>query len=108
MDENYLNTEKTYCPKCGHKFNQGEYEYDYDSGMLNYDCPDCDWSGNENAVINDTKVENDLYDKLDEYDLEGIEITDEDVLNVFKEIEDGEEYEDALKHVLQAISDCLE
>lgn len=97
---------KYVCPKCGHIFEQGEYEYDYDLAKLVFYCPDCDHSGCD--IIDNSKVENDLYDKLDEYDLEGIEITDEDVLNVFQEIEDGEEYEDALKHVLQAIRDCLE
>lgn len=97
---------KYVCPKCGHIFEQGEYEYDYELGKLVFYCPDCDHSGCD--IIDNSKVENDLYDKLDEYDIEGIEITDEDVLNVFQEIEDGEEYEDALKHVLQAIRDCLE
>lgn len=101
--------EKTYiCPNCGHKFVQGEYEYNYDSGMLDFNCPDCDWSGNENDVISDTKVENDLYDMLSDYDLDGIEITDEDVNDVFIQIEEyGSTYDEALKCVLQGIHNCL-
>lgn len=100
--------EKIYiCPNCGHKFEQGEYEYNYDSGMLDFNCPDCDWSGND--VIDEAKVENDLYDKLENYDLEGIEITDEDVKNVFERItEYGDTYEEALNDVLQGIKECLE
>lgn len=98
------------CPNCGHKFEQGEYEYNYDSGKLIFDCPECgEWSGNDDDVISDTKVENDLYDKLGDYDLEGIEITDEDVKNVFERITDyGDTYEDALNDVLQGIKECLE
>lgn len=54
------------------------------------------------------QVENDLYDKLSDYDLEGIEITDEDVNNVMTLIEDGEDYEEAITFVLCAIRDCLD
>lgn len=95
------------CPNCGHKFEQGEYEYNYNSGMLDFNCPDCDWSGND--VIDEAKVENDLYDKLENYGLEGVEITDEDVKNVFERItEYGDTYEDALNDVLKGIKECLE
>lgn len=99
---------RTFCPECGHKFEQGEYGYVYESGLLDYNCPDCEWEGTEHAVINAAKIEDDLNDKLSDYDLEGIEITDEDVNNVMTLIEDGEEYEEAISFVLCAIRDCLD
>ena len=43
--------EDTYiCPKCGHVFKQGEYEYNYDTGNTDFVCPECDWQGNEHGV----------------------------------------------------------
>ena len=43
--------EDTYiCPKCGHVFKQGEYEYNYDTAKLDFVCPECDWEGNEHGV----------------------------------------------------------
>lgn len=43
--------EDTYiCPKCGHVFKQGEYEYNYDTGNTDFVCPECDWEGNEHGV----------------------------------------------------------
>ena len=43
--------EDTYiCPKCGHVFKQGEYEYNYDTGHSDFVCPECDWQGNEYGV----------------------------------------------------------
>lgn len=38
------------CPNCGHVFKQGEYNYNYDTALLDFVCPDCDWEGNENGV----------------------------------------------------------
>ena len=38
------------CPKCGHVFKQGEYEYNYDTGNTDFVCPECDWEGNEHGV----------------------------------------------------------
>lgn len=38
------------CPKCGHIFEQGEYNYNYDTGHLDFECPECDWSGTENGL----------------------------------------------------------
>ena len=38
------------CPKCGHVFKQGEYEYNYDTAKLDFVCPECDWQGNEHGV----------------------------------------------------------
>lgn len=57
--EDYIETEEdedeededTYiCPKCGHVFKQGEYEYNYDTAKLDFVCPECDWEGNEHGV----------------------------------------------------------
>jgi hypothetical protein len=60
-------------------------------------------------VINNSKVENDLNCMLDLYDLEGIEITDEDVNNVFVQMEVyGDTYDEALRSVLEGIRDCLD
>ena len=45
--------ENTYiyiCPKCGHEFEQGEYNYNYDFGNLEFECPECDWKGTEDMV----------------------------------------------------------
>lgn len=38
------------CPNCGHVFKQGEYNYNYDTALLDFVCPDCDWEGNEKEV----------------------------------------------------------
>lgn len=44
--------EDTYiCPKCGHVFKQGEYDYNYDTAHLDFVCSECDWQGNEQEVI---------------------------------------------------------
>ena len=43
--------EETYiCPKCSHVFKQGEYNYNYDTAHLEFECPECDWEGNEQGV----------------------------------------------------------
>jgi ssDNA-binding Zn-finger/Zn-ribbon topoisomerase 1 len=45
-------TEGTYtCPKCGHVFKQGEYNFNYDTAKLDFVCPECDWEGTEEGVI---------------------------------------------------------
>ena len=45
-------TEGTYtCPKCGHVFKQGEYNFNYDTANLDFVCPECDWEGTEEGVI---------------------------------------------------------
>lgn len=46
-----------YCPECGHEFVQGEYDYNYDTAFLDFDCPECGWSGNENMVDTDEDVD---------------------------------------------------
>lgn len=57
--EDYIETEEdedeededTYiCPKCGHVFKQGEYDYNYDTAHLDFVCSECDWQGNEQEV----------------------------------------------------------
>ena len=40
-----MNTTTYICPNCGHEFQQGEYNYNYDYGSLWFDCPDCGWDG---------------------------------------------------------------
>lgn len=39
------------CPECGRVFTQGDWNYNYDTALLDFECPDCDWSGTENDVI---------------------------------------------------------
>lgn len=54
--EDYIESEEdededTYiCPKCGHVFKQGEYNYNYDTANTDFVCPECDWEGNEHGV----------------------------------------------------------
>lgn len=38
------------CPNCGHVFKQGEYDYNYETALLDFVCPECDWEGNEKDV----------------------------------------------------------
>ena len=38
------------CPNCGHVFEQGEYDFNYDSALLDFVCPECGWEGNENVL----------------------------------------------------------
>ena len=45
------------CPNCGHVFKQGEYNYNYDTALLDFVCPDCDWEGNEKEVEWDREEE---------------------------------------------------
>lgn len=39
------------CPECGHTFAQGEYDYNYNTALLDFKCPECEWEGNENQLI---------------------------------------------------------
>ena len=41
------------CPECGHVFTQGEWDFNYDTALLDFHCPDCDWEGNEHEVENE-------------------------------------------------------
>ena len=43
--------ERFICPKCGHVFEQGECNYNYDTALLDFSCPECDWEGTEKQVI---------------------------------------------------------
>lgn len=55
-DEDSDEEDTTYvCPHCGHVFEQGEWDYNYDTALLDFKCPECDWEGNENEV--DTEEE---------------------------------------------------
>jgi DNA-directed RNA polymerase subunit RPC12/RpoP len=38
------------CPECGHEFRQGEYGFDYDTALLYFRCPECEWEGSERDV----------------------------------------------------------
>lgn len=43
--------EGTYiCPECGHVFRKGEWNYNYDTAHLDFECPECNWQGNEEGV----------------------------------------------------------
>ena len=96
-----MNTDRTFCPQCGHKFEQGESNLDYDTGATVYTCPDCDWEGT--GAIDDAKIESDLFDEFEEADIER-DVTDEDVSAVMDEIEFyGESYSDAINKVMNNI-----
>lgn len=99
-----MEEKRAYCPNCGHKFVQGEYNYNYETGLLDYTCPDCDFEGTEHAIIDEDKIIDDLTDKVDD----GIEITPEDAAAVMDKIEDGYDYSDALDEVAEGIEDCLD
>ena len=47
---NFRETHLYLCPNCGHEFEQGEYGYDYDFNVLEFDCPDCGWWGTDSKV----------------------------------------------------------
>lgn len=46
-------TSTYYCPECGHNFEQGEWDYNYDTANLDFECPCCGWYGTHNDVINE-------------------------------------------------------
>jgi predicted RNA-binding Zn-ribbon protein involved in translation (DUF1610 family) len=41
---------KYYCPECGHEFVQGEGNFNYDTALIDFECAECGWSGNEKQV----------------------------------------------------------
>ena len=45
------------CPDCGYEFQQGEYDYNYDNGALEFECPDCGWYGTDSEVETDDDEE---------------------------------------------------
>ena len=38
------------CPKCGEPFEQGDWNYNYDTALLDFECAMCGWCGTENDV----------------------------------------------------------
>ena len=51
-DDDVVDDTPTYvCPNCGEHFVQGDWNYNYDTGLLDFECPFCPWSGTENEVI---------------------------------------------------------
>jgi DNA-directed RNA polymerase subunit RPC12/RpoP len=38
------------CPDCGHEFQQGEINYNYDFNNLEFECPYCGWWGTDSEV----------------------------------------------------------
>ena len=53
MASNYI------CPQCGHEFEQGEYNYNYDRGTLDFTCPCCGWYETDSEIIDDEDYEKD-------------------------------------------------
>lgn len=39
--------ERFFCPKCNHEFVQGESNYNYVTALLDFECPECGWTGDE-------------------------------------------------------------
>ena len=65
---------KYYCPICGHEFVQGEMNYNYETGKLDFVCPECEWEGNENKVSDhpvDMMIYEGVYDE-DELEKKGL------------------------------------
>ena len=54
---NMKNNSPYYCPECGHEFEQGEWNYNYDTANLDFECPMCGWYGTENEVEVDENEE---------------------------------------------------
>ena len=46
---------KYFCPICGEPFEQGDWNYNYDTALLDFECCICGWGGTEKEV----DVEND-------------------------------------------------
>lgn len=49
------------CPNCGHSFQQGEFEYNYETVYLDFECPFCGWYGNDNNVFDSDNFVNTFY-----------------------------------------------
>ena len=41
---------KYYCPICGEPFEQGDWNYNYDTALLDFECCICGWGGTEKEV----------------------------------------------------------
>lgn len=96
--------EKKYCPICGHEFVQGESNYNYETAYTDYHCPDCDWEGTYEQVLDEDTIISDLVDAIDN---EGIEVTSEDANNVISELAYHDSYEEAVQYVAKGIVECL-
>lgn len=87
---------KAYCPHCGRAFERSDWGLNYDSGLIEYACPECDFVGTEHDVVDRDKIECDLMDDFDT-------VTQEDIQRVIDELEGGEDYETALETVRNQI-----
>lgn len=38
------------CPQCGEQLVQGNWDYNYDTAKLDFECPFCDWQGTDDDV----------------------------------------------------------
>jgi predicted RNA-binding Zn-ribbon protein involved in translation (DUF1610 family) len=45
-DDNWIEC----CPHCSHQFTQWEHNYNNETRHLDYKCPKCGWTGNENEI----------------------------------------------------------
>jgi predicted RNA-binding Zn-ribbon protein involved in translation (DUF1610 family) len=41
------------CPQCYSALEQGDSNYDYDSGVTNYECKECGWQGTHDDIVED-------------------------------------------------------
>ena len=46
---------KYICPSCLCEFEQGDWNYNYDSGFLDFECSCCGWTGTEQEVDTDNE-----------------------------------------------------
>lgn len=45
-----MNEKKYICPDCGMEFEQGDWNYNYETAQLDFECFVCGWQGTENEV----------------------------------------------------------
>jgi DNA-directed RNA polymerase subunit RPC12/RpoP len=57
-----MTDETYYCPECGHEFVQGEWNYNYDTANLDFECPECGWYGTHMDLDNHNDDETDDWD----------------------------------------------
>lgn len=80
------------CPECGHKFEQGEWNYNYDFANLEFECPDCGWTGTDSTVkTDDDAMKSDILWNI----IQNAGDVD-NLVSLQQEYESNEEYDDRL------------
>ena len=82
------------CPKCGHEFEQGEWNYNYDHANLEFECPECDWTGTDSTVEEykgDADMKSEIIDSII-FDAGSVE----NLVTLQQEWESDEDYKDRI------------